>query len=110
MPANTGRRYGNRRILAMLQSYKLTEFQTAVLRATMSIPRGETRTYKQIASMVGRPRAYRAVGTALKNNPLPIIIPCHRVIRSDGRTGNYNGIGKAGRLKKIKLLKMEGAI
>ncbi|EET90354.1 MAG: methylated-DNA--protein-cysteine methyltransferase [Candidatus Micrarchaeum acidiphilum ARMAN-2] len=110
MRENKLRRSSNRQILATLEGYGLTEFQTAVLKATLSIPKGETRTYKQIASLVGRPRAYRAVGTALKNNPLPIIIPCHRVIRSDGETGNYNGTGRSGRLKKIKLLKMEGAL
>ncbi|MCL5434303.1 MAG: MGMT family protein [Candidatus Marsarchaeota archaeon] len=110
MHENRQRTYENRRILSMLEDYRLTEFQTAVLKATLSIPKGETRTYKQIASLIGRPRAYRAVGTALKNNPLPIIIPCHRVIRSDGNTGNYSGTSKSGRLKKIKLLKIEGAL
>ena len=61
-----------------------TEFEKAVLMATLEIPRGKVSTYKRIAKRIGRPNAYRAVGNALHKNPLAPIIPCHRVIRSDG--------------------------
>lgn len=86
----------------------LTGFQAEVLIKVMSIPRGETRTYKQVAAMAGRPRAYRAVGTALKLNPFAPAIPCHRVVKSDGDTGNYSAPG--GRRRKVQMLKDEGAI
>ena len=61
-----------------------TEFEKAVLVATFEIPRGKVTTYKRIAERVGKPRAYRAVGNALHKNPLAPVIPCHRVVRSDG--------------------------
>jgi methylated-DNA-[protein]-cysteine S-methyltransferase len=94
-----------RNVLRMLEKYDLTEFQLRVLVATAKIPRGETRTYKQIAEQIGHPNAYRAVGTALNKNPLPITIPCHRVVRGDGDIGNYGG----GKKKKLKLLLNENA-
>lgn len=62
----------------------MTEFERSVLLAVSEIPRGKVSTYKRIAERIGRPRAYRAVGNALHKNPLPQIIPCHRVVRSDG--------------------------
>ncbi len=86
----------------------LTEFQANVLIRVMSIPGGETRTYKQVAAMAGRPHAYRAVGTALRLNPFAPMIPCHRVVKSDGDIGNYSGRG--GRRKKIEMLEAEKAI
>lgn len=61
-----------------------TDFEKAVLMATFEIPKGKVSTYKRIAERIGRPRAYRAVGNALHKNPLAPIIPCHRVVRSDG--------------------------
>ncbi|MDH5596259.1 MAG: MGMT family protein [Candidatus Bathyarchaeota archaeon] len=64
-----------------------TEFERAVLVATFKIPKGKVSTYKRIAEKIGRPRAYRAVGTALHKNPLAPIVPCHRVVRSDGGFG-----------------------
>ena len=64
-----------------------TEFERAVLVATFKIPEGKVSTYKRIAEKIGRPRAYRAVGNALHKNPLAPIVPCHRVVRSDGRFG-----------------------
>ena len=64
-------------IMHRLDKCKVTKFQEKVLRATLEIPRGETRTYKQIAVRIGNLRACRAVGTALRKNPLPITIPCH---------------------------------
>jgi methylated-DNA-[protein]-cysteine S-methyltransferase len=70
----------------------------------MQIPYGETRSYKEVAEMIGSPKAHRAVGAAVKNNPIPIIIPCHRVIRSNGDIGEYSG----GFDIKRKLLQLEG--
>lgn len=93
--------------LLKLKMSKLTEFQKRVLIETSKIPVGKTATYKQIASACGRPNAYRAVGTALRKNPSPIVIPCHRVIRSDGKLGRYSGRGER---RKRQLLLMEGAI
>lgn len=63
----------------------MTEFERAVLLEVSKIPKGKVSTYKRIAEKVGRPRAFRAVGNALHKNPLSPIIPCHRVVRSDGR-------------------------
>ncbi len=99
---------GKNGIIRKLDDYGLTEFQKKVLKAALDIPKGEVRTYKQIAKSAGRPRACMAVGTALGRNPLVPIIPCHRVIRSDGKIGNYSGSGGARR--KAELLKAEDAI
>jgi len=71
----------------------LTEFEQAVLRKTMEIPHGEVRPYAWIAREIDRPRAVRAVGTALANNPITFVIPCHRVVRADGHIGNYGAGG-----------------
>ena len=68
----------------------LTEFQRQVLETTATIPRGQVRPYGWVAREIDRPRAVRAVGTALAHNPVPLIIPCHRVVRSDGQIGNYS--------------------
>lgn len=67
----------------------LTEFARDVLTVTRAIPVGETRPYAWVASEIGRPKAVRAVGTALGRNPVPLVIPCHRVIRSDGTSSGY---------------------
>jgi len=81
-----------------------TEFQQDVLRAEHGIPRGAVSTYQRIARHVGRPKGARAVGKALATNPFPIIIPCHRTIRTDLTIGGYQG-----RIKmKRTLLQMEG--
>jgi methylated-DNA-[protein]-cysteine S-methyltransferase len=82
-------------------------FQRQVLLAALAIPRGETRTYHQVARRIGRPTAARAVGQALGHNPLPIIIPCHRVLGSDGSLHGYSG-GR-GLATKAWLLRLEGA-
>lgn len=74
-----------------LEMSGLTKLQQSVLASTADIPYGELRSYKDIAVAIGRPRAYRFVGTALANNPFPILIPCHRVIRSDGSVGLFGG-------------------
>jgi methylated-DNA-[protein]-cysteine S-methyltransferase len=80
-------------------------FERAVYKALAAIPRGQVRTYRWVASKIGRPGASRAVGTALAKNPLPVIIPCHRVIKSDGSPGNFSAIG--GTKLKEKLLELE---
>ncbi len=67
----------------------LTPFATDVLEGALTIPPGEIRPYAWLASEVGRPKAVRAVGTALGHNPIPILIPCHRIVRSDGLIGDY---------------------
>ena len=66
-----------------------TSFQRAVWEVTRLIPYGETRSYAWLAEKVDRPRAYRAVGQAMGSNPLPVIVPCHRVICSDGSLGGF---------------------
>jgi AraC family transcriptional regulator of adaptative response/methylated-DNA-[protein]-cysteine methyltransferase len=82
-----------------------TAFQEAVWRELRKIPLGETRSYADIAAAVGEPKAVRAVGTANGSNPVAVIVPCHRVIRSDGTLGGYGG----GLANKRKLLAAEGA-
>lgn len=84
---------------------RLSDFERAVLMKTLEIPRGEVRTYSWVAREIGRPAAVRAVGTALANNPVPLLIPCHRVVRSDGVIGNY---GLGGPAVKRSLLDSEG--
>ncbi len=68
-----------------------TAFQRKVWEITRLIPYGETRSYTWVAEQIGKPRAVRAVGQALGRNPLPIIVPCHRVTASDGKLGGFNG-------------------
>lgn len=68
----------------------VTPFQARVLRVTATIPRGEVRPYAWLANEVERPKAVRAAGSAVARNPIPLIIPCHRVVRSDGHIGNYS--------------------
>lgn len=80
-----------------------TPFQHEVWDALLTIPFGETRTYKQIAEQIGRPKAVRAVGQALNRNPLPILFPCHRVIGSNGKlTGFAGGLSQKQRLLEIE--------
>jgi methylated-DNA-[protein]-cysteine S-methyltransferase len=67
----------------------VTEFERAVLLKALEIPRGEVRTYGWVAAQIGHPLAVRAVGSALRKNPVPVLIPCHRVVRSDGHIGEY---------------------
>lgn len=82
-----------------------TEFQQMVWKALMDIPYGETRSYGEIAGIIGKPMAARAVGNANNKNPIPIFIPCHRVIGGDGRLVGYGG----GLKIKEYLLKIENA-
>ena len=81
-----------------------TDFQRRVWRALQDIPYGQTRSYAQLAAAVGAPRACRAVGGANGRNPLPILIPCHRVIAADGRLAGFS----AGLERKEALLELEG--
>ena len=81
-----------------------TDFQLAVLEALQGIPLGETRSYLQIAQQIERPKAVRAVGAANGRNPLPIVIPCHRVIGADGSLTGFAG----GLDAKLFLLELEG--
>ena len=83
----------------------LTQFEQAVLMKALEIPRGQVRPYGWIAKEIGHPKAVRAVGTALANNPIPYFIPCHRVVRSDGVIGNYGGGGPEA---KKQILTLEG--
>ena len=85
-----------------------TSFQQLVWKEISKIPHGQTRSYKQIGINIGHPNSSRAVANACGSNPNPITIPCHRVIRSDGKIGGYSGPG--GINKKIKLLKEEGSL
>ncbi len=89
----------------MIEGKGLTPFQVKVLCAVAAIKKGEVRTYKDIASSIGHRNAYRAVGTAVANNPFPVTIPCHRVVKSTGEIGNYSA---GGQQRKIALLKSEG--
>ena len=92
----------------IMKSLKGTNFQIKVWNSISKIPKGEVRTYKQLAIEIMCPRSARAVANACGKNPYPIKIPCHRVIRSDGKLGGYSG--KGGVKTKIKLLKNEGYI
>ena len=83
----------------------LTEFEEAVLKKALQIPRGQVRPYSWVAREIGHPKAVRAVGTALAGNPIPYFIPCHRVVRSDGVIGNYGGGGPEA---KKTILTLEG--
>lgn len=84
---------------------QLPEFERSVLLKVLEIPRGEVRPYAWVAAELGRPLAVRAVGNAVARNPIPFVIPCHRVVRSDGRIGNY---GAGGPTAKREVLAAEG--
>lgn len=84
----------------------VTPFQRRVLEETRRVPRGQVSTYAEIAKRIGQPKAVRAVGQALRRNPIPIVVPCHRVIASDGTLGGYSGNLRDQR--KLDLLKLEG--
>ena len=84
---------------------RLGKFQRRVLDATRAIPRGQVRSYSAVAVQIGAPAAARAVGTALARNPVPILIPCHRVVRTDRVLGEYSGGGSE---VKARILRWEG--
>ncbi len=83
-----------------------TEFQVKVWRAIAKIPKGEVRTYKELARIIKKPKAIRAVANACGKNPYPIRIPCHRVVGSNGYLGGYSA--KGGIKQKKSLLRKEG--
>ena len=87
---------------------KGTKFQVIVWKYLKTIPKGQTRTYKEVAEAIKRPLSYRAVANAIAKNPYSPLIPCHRVIKSDGSVGGYSG--KGGVKTKVKLLKSEGIL
>ena len=82
-----------------------SDFQRDALRAVFAIPYGETRTYAEVAAQIGYPLAFRAMGRANATNPMPLVIPCHRVIGTDGKLHGYGG--KGGLKTKAWLLRME---
>ena len=81
---------GDRRVGIDLDLRGHTDFERDVWQKALEIPRGEVRPYGWIAAEIGRPKAVRAVGSALGHNPVPLIVPCHRVVRSDGMIGQYS--------------------
>lgn len=101
-----GRRVEFPRRIPLLTS-SLSPFCRAVLGACRNIPFGRTLTYADLAGKIRRPKAARAIGNALARNPLPLLIPCHRVIRSDGNIGGFTSYG--GQQLKSRLLKLENS-
>ena len=91
---------GDRRVRIDLDLRGHTDFEQDVWRKALEIPRGEVRPYGWVAAEIGRPKAVRAVGTALGHNPVPLIVPCHRVVRSDGTIGQYS-LGGPGNKRTI---------
>ena len=111
LPADLARKIrrrlaGDRRNRIDLDLRGSTAFEQAVWMKALEIPRGEVRPYGWIAAEIGRPKAVRAVGTALGHNPVPLIVPCHRVVRSDGMIGQYS---LGGTQNKRTILAEEGA-
>jgi methylated-DNA-[protein]-cysteine S-methyltransferase len=96
----------DRRVFDVPLDWRLTSgFRREVLRATAQIPYGQTASYRDVATRAGSPGAVRAAGSALATNPLPIVVPCHRVLRTGGGLGQYRGGPEA----KAQLLSLEGA-
>ena len=95
---------GTRRTFEVPLDLRGTDFQLSCWRALQAIPYGETRSYAEVAENVGRPRAVRAVGAANGANPIPLIVPCHRVINTSGKLGGFGG----GLDVKKRLLAFEG--
>ena len=96
---------GGERVEMALDLSRATPFQRRVLETVKGIARGEVRPYVWVASEAAFPGASRAVGNVMANNPIPLLVPCHRVVRNDGRTGSYAfGTGE-----KVRLLRLEGA-
>jgi O-6-methylguanine DNA methyltransferase len=91
---------GETRVRIPLDLRGRTQFEVAVWTKALEIPRGEVRPYGWIAAEIGRPKAVRAVGTALGHNPVPLIVPCHRVVRTDGTIGQYS-LGGPGNKRTI---------
>ncbi len=107
MPWPITENFARRRLfMTKLDLSGLTPFQKKALEVVKTIPYGETKSYKWVAERMGKPGAARAVGQALKKNPYRVVIPCHRVIRSNGKLGGYS----KGIQKKKRLLKEEEII
>ena len=102
----TGKKVGFTDHQLNLDNY--TNFQKKILQTVKKIPYGETRSYKEAAEAAGYPRACRAVGNTMRNNRLPLIIPCHRVIKSDGSLGGFSAEGSIALKKKMIDLESEG--
>ncbi len=96
---------GKRDAFELALDLRATDFQRRVYEALLRIPYGETRTYAEVARAIRRPTAVRAVGTANGANPLPLVVPCHRVVASGGKLGGYGG----GLALKKRLLALEHA-
>lgn len=94
------------KIISIRGFRRITPFAAKVYKAVLSIPLGQMRTYAWVAKKIGKPKACRAVGQALKSNPWPLIIPCHRVISCEGTLGGYS----CGKGKKKALLDLEKQI
>ena len=90
----------------LIDWYVCTEFQQRVLKEVCKIPYGQVKTYAEIAFALGDPKTIRAVGGAVASNPMPMVIPCHRVVAADNKLGGYSGRG--GTQTKAWLLKLEG--
>ncbi len=110
VPASLGRAIGrrlagDRQVRIALDWRGRAPFEREVWSKTLEIPRGEVRPYAWVAAEIGRPRAVRAVGSALGRNPIPLVVPCHRVVRSDGSIGEY---GLGGPTNKRAILMAEG--
>lgn len=108
--ADALRRYfaGERvRFRVRLDDTQASEFQRRVRQACQRIPYGRTASYRDLAERAGSPQAARAVGQVMRTNPVPLVVPCHRVLRSDGALGGFSGPG--GRQQKQHLLELERA-
>lgn len=93
---------------AVLDFAEVGNWEASVYRAALAIRYGETRTYGEMAASLGAPGGAQAVGQALGRNPWPIVVPCHRILAADGRTGGFSAPGGAG--TKLRLLEIEGAL
>ena len=90
---------------AIFHNMKGTHFEKSVWQYLKKIPKGQVKTYLEVAKAIGKPKSFRAVANAVGKNPYPPKIPCHRVIRSDGSLGGYSG--KGGIQQKRRLLRLE---
>lgn len=98
---------GERRVFDLPLDVDGTAFQRSVWEALVEIPYGATESYGQLAERIGRPGAARAVGAANGRNPVPIVVPCHRVIGADGTLVGYGGSSEAGLTMKRRLIRLE---